>query len=175
MRLFTAILFDKGVSDEILTRTEKLSQLCRGRFIPPQSMHITLSFIGETERVKEIMDAMDALRAPCFDYTIRGLGRFKRSDGDILWAGIDGSTAMKTTQRLLADELMSRGFCPEERQFKPHITLVRRAAISDDNYYTAKHIFCTGIAAHAKKISLMKSERKNGQMVYTEIYKRELL
>lgn len=174
MRLFIAILLSKSIIGKIHERELRLSQLCNINFVPPQNLHVTLNFIGETNRVQEIINIIDDICAPKFEYKIKGLGHFRRNDGDILWTGIEDKSAIEKIQQQLTQGLLSNGFKIESRSFKPHITLARRVNISDNNYYTAKQIFCTALTAYAKRISLMKSERKNNKMVYTEIYGKDL-
>ncbi len=174
MRLFIAILLSKDIIEKIHERELRLAHLCNIKFVPLQNLHITLNFIGETNRIQEIINIIDEICSPQCEYKIQGLGRFRRNDGDILWTGIEDKAAIEKIQRQLTQGLLSNGFKIEARTFKPHITLARRVNISDDNYYTAKHIFCTAITSYAKRISLMKSERKNNKMVYTEIYGKDL-
>lgn len=175
MRLFTAILLNENVINKISNRQSKLLRLCTGKPVPPQNMHITLNFIGETSRTDDIISAMKKTDYPKFEYNIQGLGRFSQNSGDILWTGIADKSRIEKLHRQLTKGLLSLGFNFEFRPFKPHITLARKVKINNNNYYTAKKIFCTEITAYAEKISLMKSEHQNNHMIYTEIYSKNLV
>ncbi len=175
MRLFTAISFDMHTARYICQKQEKLRLLCTdGRFTLPENHHITLNFIGETVRAEEAAYVMEEISASSFDFTLCGLGRFKRSGGDILWLGIKDCPAMDCIQNDLHNNLMRRGFKLENRDFRPHLTLARQAVITPENFVRAKELLCEEKRVHTAKISLMKSERVNGRLKYTEISYKEL-
>ncbi|HNW05048.1 MAG TPA: RNA 2',3'-cyclic phosphodiesterase [Oscillospiraceae bacterium] len=174
-RLFIALLFDEGTKDRLCGAMEYLvSHLRGGHATGRENLHLTLAFLGETERGAEVRRAMDAAMGPAFDYKIRGSGRFSRGDGSVLWAGIAAPEELYRLYGRLAAALAERGFRLEERPFKPHLTLGREAA-TDESFDPAEmEKFLPETPLHAGKISLMKSERAGGKLVYTEIYSVQL-
>ena len=77
-------------------------------------------------------------------------------------------------QRDLEKEITVNGFRPENRPYKPHITLAREFIPKGDIYKTIKE---AGVLQHKfniKSISLMESTRMNGKLTYLCRYRTEL-
>jgi 2'-5' RNA ligase len=101
------------------------------KWTAPNSIHLTLKFLGEIESgvlpsLKAALARAAASHAP-FDLTIRGLGAFPGlSNPRVVWCGLDGDVARLAALRQAAEEAsVSLGFAPEERPFRPHLTLGR--------------------------------------------------
>ena len=179
MRLFIAVLFDEAIKTSIYHTIEKLQGVASGSFTHKDNLHLTVNFIGETNRVEEVKEAMqqavDKLGAKSFQIRIGGFGRFRRKEGDIYWIGVEREETLWRLQKELVRELKSAGFFDmDDREYKPHLTLARRVKVKDS--FIAKD-FVTEITAmqmKVKKISLMKSERVQGKLVYTEVYQVKL-
>jgi 2'-5' RNA ligase len=90
MRLFYAIGFDETVI-EALAETQRLlrEQAIRGNFTLRENLHLTLAFMGELDksRVGALLRAREQAALIPFELIIRGVGRFARDGGDIVWAG----------------------------------------------------------------------------------------
>lgn len=175
MRLFVAINFSDEVKDglcAVINELQSLSQ--RGSFTRRENLHLTLAFLGESAKLSAIEHAMDAVTAEPFELTVGGFGRFRRNGGDIYWVGVEKSTSIQRLHRLLWDELSKIGFQPEDRPFQPHLTLGREIMVNSD--FQAKEFEKKVIPMHMNigKISLMKSERIQGRLTYTELYERKL-
>lgn len=174
MRLFIAVNFSGGALDWLCEKVALLRENSfKGSFSKRDNLHLTLIFLGEVafDRVDLIKSAMDEVEADCFELKMAGLGRFKRNDGDIVWAGVEMSGELLSIYEQLAENLIKRGFRVEKGKFTPHITLGGRVAlknglkgIPDDS----------GFVERADKISLMLSERTDGGMRYTGIYEKGL-
>jgi 2'-5' RNA ligase len=99
--------------------------------VRPETLHLTLKFLGDTpeESVPEITAAAGgALRsAKPGQLSLRGLGVFPNERRpSVLWAGIeDGADWLKGLAAKLECALASIGIPPEERPFRPHLTLGR--------------------------------------------------
>jgi 2'-5' RNA ligase len=125
MRLFVALDLPEIVKDELHTlRTE----MPTARWVNRQQMHLTLFFLGETERIPDVKDALASIEAPPFVLTLAGVGRFpKRSKQAprVLWVGIDNEPALAQLHQKITTALAEIGFEPEDRPFSPHMTLAR--------------------------------------------------
>ena len=166
MRLFVAIHFSKEVKSVLLTAIDELKkQTVSGNFTSPDNLHLTLAFIGESDRVSAIRAAIDRCAVPRFDMTVSGSGHF----GNLYWIGIENNPKLKALAENLQKDLRQSGFDIEDRAFKPHITLARQV---EANKPVSININRT--AMPVSRISLMKSERINGRLIYTEVYGREL-
>lgn len=166
MRLFIAIHFSSEVKKILLSAIEELKQqTVSGNFTSPENLHLTLAFIGESERVSEIRAAIDRSADGPFEMAVSGTGRF----GNVYWVGIEKNPKLKTLAESLQAELRNSGFDIENREFKPHITLARQVEASAPINLNVKRT-----AMFVSRVSLMKSERINGRLRYTEIYGRNL-
>lgn len=179
MRLFVAILFHKEVKDylENIMKQFKKSSVS-GNYVDYNNLHITLAFLGELssdEKAREAMDlAVDKAGVKEFSITINGLGKFNRREGDILWAGVEYNKDLYHLQDCLTKELLAQGLEVEDREYKPHLTLARKAVMKEGFDLRELSMKLPGIEQKVEKISLMKSERVNGKLVYTEVYEERL-
>lgn len=104
----------------------------------PDGMHLTLKFLGNipAESVAPLLgcvESVSATHAP-FPLELAGMGVFpNRRRPRVLWAGVGGDLdALACLQRATEDAINDIGFRPEERPFRPHITLGRpRRNVSD--------------------------------------------
>jgi 2'-5' RNA ligase len=175
MRLFTAIIFNEEIKNSLYDTIEKLqASTQKGSFTTKENLHLTLNFIGETERVEEVKQAMNhavmKANTHSFPITIRGFGRFKRREGDIYWAGIQEERTLWRLQKEMQKELIKEGFVIDDRDYKPHLTLGRRVLVREKFNLEQKEEEMPQMSMEVIKISLMKSERIQGKLTYTEIY-----
>ncbi len=163
MRLFLAILPDEPVERALLGSITALKeQGVRANYTRPENLHLTLAFLGETERVEGAMAAMRqaALSSRPFEFELDKMGRF----GDLLWVGLKQNEELLRLVKDLQDALLAQGFQIERGKFKAHITVARRAETQGP---IRGMILPAGMTV--QRLSLMKSERKNGLLCYTEI------
>ena len=166
MRLFIAIHFSSEIKNILLSAIDELKQqTVSGSFTSPENLHLTLAFIGESDRISEIRAAIDRCAAPPFEMVVSGTGHF----GSIYWVGIEHNPKLKALAENLQAELRQSGFEIENREFKPHITLARQVEASAPISLRIKRTAMT-----VTRISLMKSERIRGKLTYTEVYGRKL-
>ncbi len=133
MRTFIALDLPTGFRDDVAALARQLKGAVEGRFLPLDSYHLTAAFLGEVDE-REAAAAIDALEAAAetahpFALRADGLGKFGRARDATLWMGIASDPTLMAFVYRLRDELAARDVPFEERIFKPHITLARRAAI----------------------------------------------
>jgi 2'-5' RNA ligase len=98
--------------------------------VPAANWHLTLRFLGAT-RADQLAVIVQQMRAaelgPAFAIGFGGLGAFSRPrSARVLWIGLtDGVERMQALARIAEDAARSAGFAPEEKSFKPHLTLSR--------------------------------------------------
>lgn len=170
MRVFIAILFNEEVKKVLQDSIKELrSQAVSGNFNREGNLHLTLAFIGETNRIPALKEVIDSTAPESFSLVIGGLGRFKRQSGDIYWVGIEKNPKLTEYANNLAASLRSAGFNIEDREYKPHITIGREVAAEGRIEFDVPK---TAMAVN--RISLMKSERIHGVLTYTEIYGKDI-
>lgn len=176
MRLFIAVNFNKEMKNSLYKSVFALREAAaQGSFTRRENLHLTLVFIGETGRADAVIRVMEAVEAAPFDLFVGGLGKFKRGKRYIYWIGVGENPAASLLHGKLCTALTAQGFEIERRDLKPHITLGRNVAMRDgfDEAEFAKGVPHAGV--RVGHISLMKSERIDGCLTYTEIYRKPLL
>src|SRR5947207_4238417 len=132
MRIFVAL----DLNEETRTRIQQFVDEVRSfapnaRWIPPESLHITLKFIGEKPDVlvKQIDSALGSLTVPPFRITFNGTGFFPTPRAArVFCTGIEAEPGLAELARKIADSLVELGIPKEQRSFSPHLTLARASA-----------------------------------------------
>src|SRR3954468_5868895 len=128
MRVFIAIDLPEDVRKQLRDLQNELRPLAStAKWVVPDSIHVTLKFIGETpeKRVEEIDEALGGLSWKPFTVSVHGVGFFPGARSPrVFWAGMDAPTMQGLTEELDA-RMEQLGFEREKRAFRPHITLAR--------------------------------------------------
>jgi 2'-5' RNA ligase len=148
----------------------------------PESLHITLKFLGEIEapRVERLSHAA-AVAATEFapvELSIETAGAFPpRGAARVLWLGIRDETGqLARLQHRLEAECAAAGFPSEPRPFKPHLTIARLRASNDAHAISEAHRL-TPFGPHTFNVSellVMRSELGPGGSRYTPLSRLEL-
>lgn len=175
IRLFTAINFDEKTKAELYRAGDKLLFFASGgSFTHPENLHLTLAFIGETDRADAVCQAMNRVSAKPFLLATDVLGRFRRDSGDIWWLGFAPSDSLSNLYAGLYKELVGAGFSLETRSYRPHLTLGRQVVFPADFDEKTLGNPLPKMSIRIDALSLMKSERIGGRLTYTEIYRKAL-
>ncbi len=126
MRLFVAIDIDEAIRARISDYVARLKERGAGaRFVSPASYHITLKFLGETNRRDEIVAALRETRVERFELSLRGTGFFPNERSPrVFWAGIEAPANLAQLAERISAAMEPMGF-RREGAFKPHLTLAR--------------------------------------------------
>jgi 2'-5' RNA ligase len=98
-----------------------------GRRVKPESLHVTLVFLGGTSRDQRacVERCADAVRAPAFDLTLDRFAWWRRPQ--VVWAGASAvPEPLAHIVSALREGCAACGFAPEERPFAVHATLARK-------------------------------------------------
>jgi 2'-5' RNA ligase len=126
-RVFFALWPESGVRDALAVLARDVRMECGGRATRPDTIHLTLFFVGEVERnrISDLQVAADAVRSAPFELVIDRLGYFRRAR--IAWAGAACPAALASLVTQLTGQLAVQGIESEDRPYVPHITLAREA------------------------------------------------
>lgn len=132
MRAFIAINLPDEVRAAIAHAAGPVRSASAIRWVEPESMHITLQFLGHVDdaRVREIELALaDAtVAAQPFDMQLGSFGAFPSARrARVLWAGVAPDAPLMELQSAVEQALTPLGFEPEARDFHPHVTVGRAA------------------------------------------------
>jgi 2'-5' RNA ligase len=132
MRLFVALEVAEPARREVRRRLAALrDRMPRARWTDPDQIHVTLAFLGEVDaaKLRELAERLAAAFAPFepLDLRLDGGGTFPPGrPARVAWLGVDAPEEIAELQRAVekvAIEVV--GIEPEERAFRPHVTLAR--------------------------------------------------
>jgi len=132
MRTFIAIPIPEPCL-EVLAEMQRLLQVSRAevRWTKIPSIHLTLKFLGEAdpEIISDLAKSLGAVTKQVrqFDLRLSGLGSFPNEKNPrIVWCGIRGDTDVLSRMQAEVETVCADfGFSPEDRPFRPHLTLGR--------------------------------------------------
>ncbi len=148
------------------------------RWVRPESLHITLKFLGNipAEQIPAIEQALSAAvnQLPVFTLQSNTLGGFPSLERPrVIWLGIsgDGLATLQTLQQQVEQALVPLGFEPESRPFTPHLTLGRVKApfnLRQIVQTLQQHQFAP-IAFTVREVLLMRSQLHRDGARYTPL------
>ena len=167
MRAFIAIHLSEEMIRELLKAQEELRAFDKNaNYTRRENLHLTLAFIGETERIEDIVSIMEKAVGAPFDLAVSNSGTF---GGDLWWAGVVNTPPLAALARRIRRGLTENGFDIDKKEFVPHITIARQVRNAHGAKLNIKECSMT-----VSEISLMKSERIDGKLVYTKVKTVEL-
>jgi RNA 2',3'-cyclic 3'-phosphodiesterase len=131
MRLFVAL----DIDDDIRTRISRFLDGVRefapeARWVRPESLHITLKFIGEKseDETETIRQSLEMIPCDAFPINIRGYGFFPGSRAPrVFWIGVEADPKLVFLAASVDKRLAALNIPSEEHAFNPHLTLARCA------------------------------------------------
>jgi len=181
IRVFIAIELPEALKKEL---HELESQLKRSsppvvRWVDPNSIHITLKFLGEVseDSIDEIMLAMEESVQGMFPFKldVREIGAFPNLNRvQVIWVGVSGEiNKVIEIQKQIESNTEQLGFPRESREFTPHLTLgrIRNEATANDRQRLGKLLSGTTFRAihniEVNGINLMRSQLTPNGAIYT--------
>ncbi len=126
-RAFFALWPGAAIRSAISRATRDAVRLSGGRPIAKDRLHLTVAFLGElTTAGLEAAKAVPPIGVGAFELTLDRVGVWPESK--VLWlAPQEPPEALLELEACLWDALVERGFRAEGRDYRPHVTLARRA------------------------------------------------
>ncbi len=127
MILFTALYISGEAADAAVRLSELLRSRSEGSYPPRENYHVTIHYFGEQDRrtMQKIRAVLDAHPIPECSLTFDRLVRFHGNRGDqVVYAAAD-CAALSAWRRTLSEAYRKEGIGFDEKDFLPHITLVR--------------------------------------------------
>jgi RNA 2',3'-cyclic 3'-phosphodiesterase len=129
MRLFVALDIENGIRERIATFMNGVNAFAPdARWVPPESLHVTLKFIGgwERDRLPELEGALQRVHAPATQIAFRGHGFFPAPrSARVFWAGIEADSHLGELATAVDEACARIAIAREDRAFSPHLTLAR--------------------------------------------------
>jgi len=130
MRAFIAIELPESIRKALVSQQARFRAVCpEARWTRPEGIHLTLKFLGQISGQQEaqVKNALSRM-GPFEKFTVRvqGFGFFPDAKRPrVFWAGLDAPPALAQLAAQVESALAPLGFAPENRPFKPHLTLAR--------------------------------------------------
>ncbi|MBL8518608.1 MAG: RNA 2',3'-cyclic phosphodiesterase [Betaproteobacteria bacterium] len=126
-RAFFALWPDASVRERLAVHAEEIAKQAGGKPVKPDSLHMTLIFVGNVaeDKLARLAAVVDRISRKPFSMGLDRLSAF--AEPGVAWVGTSHvPSALYDIQAQLYMELENAGFDVEQRRFVPHITIARK-------------------------------------------------
>jgi 2'-5' RNA ligase len=189
IRTFVAIELTQGLRDSLSHLQDRLKRRVPERavrWVRPEAIHLTLKFLGDVPAVR-IESISQAVEGAChgfgrFTIEVADLGCFPNARRPrVIWVGVrEPRGTLLGLQEAIEGALAELGFKPENRPFKPHLTLgrVQRRAGRSEQQRLGELIAHSEVGLLGRmsvtSLNVMRSELRPGGAVYTALARASL-
>jgi 2'-5' RNA ligase len=127
MRLFIALDIDFAIRQRIWTFVDGVRGFAPDvRFVGAESFHVTLKFLGETDKLEPIQAALNQVHGQPIALAFRGYGFFPGpKNARVFWTGIEAGTELQELVSSIDKAMTPLGFERERGPYRAHLTLAR--------------------------------------------------
>lgn len=140
-RLFIGLWPDADTVAALSAWAARAHALCGGRIMRPDTLHLTLAFLGkvEAERVAALSDAVRGWKVRTGLLDLSRFGRFKGPR--IVWAGPPAPRVdwLDALHEELWGHLQAMGYAMPDEVFCPHVSLLRNAGPGNVSDLAVEH------------------------------------
>ena len=178
IRIFVAIEIPANIKNGLKLLIESLRESsgdARIRWVKPESIHLTLKFIGDVSpgSVSKITKNLEkhAVRRSKFKITVGGLGCFPNwHKPRVVWVGVsEDSGELATLQKEVDLVLEPLGIMHETRPYHAHLTVGRMKSSGDISESFSKMEIGTIGHVQVDEFCLIRSDLRSDGAVYTNL------
>ena len=129
MRIFVGLDIEEEIRAQIARFVAEVRELAPDvRWVTPESLHVTLKFIGEKPDVlvKQVEQSLASVSGAAFNISFRGTGFFPTAkSARVFWIGIEPEPGLAELAGGIENALFAIGIPKESRAFSPHLTMAR--------------------------------------------------
>ena len=127
MRLFVALDIDSEIRKRIGEFRSQMRTFAPDvRWVGPETFHVTLQFLGESEKLDEIRAALQQVKGTAVPMAFRSAGFFPNPKSPrVFWIGIESNEHLQKLANSIGAALKPLGFERDAGPYKPHLTLAR--------------------------------------------------
>jgi RNA 2',3'-cyclic 3'-phosphodiesterase len=104
------------------------------RWLAPEQIHLTLSFLGNVDAADEgrLVEELRGVHVPRFFLPLQGVGVFNaRGRPSVVWVGVGrGHPHLFALHQHIQSAVLRSGFEPDLKSFHPHVTVARARDVS---------------------------------------------
>jgi 2'-5' RNA ligase len=169
-RLFVSIELPRAITE----RFAELDPHLRGvRWLGPEQMHLTLSFLGNVSEdiAEQLKKNLAAIEWKPFFLPLTGFGAFpSKGRPNVIWVGVgSGHPHLFQLHKRVQEAALAAGLEPDLRSFHPHVTVARCRDVSSEAirpFLKAHAGFDAGLI-HVESCCLKSSELTPAGSVYS--------
>ena len=174
LRLFICTAPPEDTAAELYAFISELRQTADYKWVSREQLHITLKFLGDSERsvAESLSEALKGIKAAQFDIELERAGAFPgMSNVRALWLGAGtGASELASLARQTDKVCCDMGFPGEKRPFKAHMTLARSRSDGQIPAPLAERLNRPiRFAWRCRSFILMRSELTRSGPIYTPI------
>ncbi len=148
------------------------------KWVRPENIHLTLKFFGDIDEkaIDEISTVLDGVvsKTNAFDLEVRDVGVFPNTSRPrVVWVGTESrDRTINILQKEIDATLKTMGFEPEDRAFRPHLTMGRVKSLKDKRLLIAQMEKFKGFdmgSFRVEHLFLIKSDLRPTGAVYTKL------
>jgi 2'-5' RNA ligase len=130
MRLFIALDIDSAIRQRIATFVDGVRGFAPDvRFVGAESFHVTLKFLGETDKLDAIKAALQEVHGHQVALNFRGYGFFPGpKNARVFWTGIEAGPELQEVVSSIDTAMTPLGFEREKGPYRAHLTLARSSS-----------------------------------------------
>ena len=162
-RIFIAIRLTEQFKQPLLEAQAKLKEHgVKGFYASKENMHLTLAFIGETDKLPEIKQVISEIKFEPFVIRNSHIGCFNHERAQVLWMGLEESEQLQWIAAEVRRKLNECGVDCDQKPFRAHITLARKPSkfITDIEVLQSEML--------VERISVMETVTQNGRPIFVE-------
>jgi 2'-5' RNA ligase len=145
MQKRTFIALPVPVNNKLKAETDFFKTHVQGlniKWVELNNLHLTLAFLGDSthQQIEAVKKGLDDIvpRYKRLSIRLTHAGAFKSiASPQVLWLGIEAETALQEIVNDIKVMIQTVGFEPENRAFKPHLTIGRVKSFSNANNLAA--------------------------------------
>src|SRR3954469_17522144 len=121
MRLFVGLDISAGIREAIGEYVNELQRALPGesnKWVKPESMHVTLKFIGESQKAAEIENELRHVTSPPITMTFAGVGFFTPKTPRVFWTGVEAGAELFALESEIDSRLLKVGVPKEPHTYE---------------------------------------------------------
>ena len=170
LRLFFALRPARELAGALVDAVAPLTVQMHGQLVPPSNVHATLCFIGAVapDRLEDLKTAARSIRGAPDELHFDALDVWEKPR---ILCGVTrrASRAAVALADAVRDAAVAAGFQPDDKPFRPHLTLARKVSLPLAKQFTWPREISPGFVVRYDEFALMESRRGEHGSIYSVV------